>query len=80
MRFLRKIVFKAFVYSKRIGLSIFNFLIKNKKIVLWICVPSVLMIMWELGKWIFERLKQEESCGKQSLPQSVELRKELEVS
>ena len=65
MKFLRKIVFKAFVHSKRIGFKVFNFLIKNKKIVLWICVPSVLMVMWEVGKWIGKRLKQKKLCGKQ---------------
>ena len=65
MKFLCKIRIKALLYTRMMGQWWLKFLIKNKTIVLWICVPTVLMIMWEVGKWIFEKLKQKKSCGKQ---------------
>lgn len=63
MKFLREILIKVFIYSKRIGQWFLKFLINNKKIVLWICVPTVLMIIWEVGKWIFMKLKQQNNVG-----------------
>lgn len=56
MKYLRKISLRVLANFKRVGKWIMNFCKKNKQPLLWIFVPSVIMIIWELFKW-FKKLE-----------------------
>lgn len=64
MKILTKIFKRITLHLRRAVKLGLKFIVKHKKIILWLCVPTVLMVLFELGKYLRKKLKEKKSWEK----------------